>query len=120
MPEAPSKLWSHTCSMIMLRERTRPALAIRYSSKEYSLPVSSIRRPPRFTCCEMRSSSRSPIRRLLARLTGPRLKERLDSNKKLSKRERLGEIVVRAELHVADFVVYGVARAQYENGNIRI
>src|SRR5262245_47845475 len=47
-------------------------------------------------------------------------KQRLDSNKKLSKRERLGEIVVRAELHVADFVVYGVARAQYENGNIRI
>ena len=34
---APSKLWSHTCSLIIVRERTRPAFAIRYSSRLYSL-----------------------------------------------------------------------------------
>src|SRR5262249_16353300 len=66
----PSKLSSHTCSMIIVRERTRPACDARYSSKEYSLEVSSIRFPPRRTCWPSRSSSRSPTRRTLFRVEG--------------------------------------------------
>ena len=45
----PSKLWSQTCSMIIVRETTRPVFATRYSSREYSLGVSSIRRPALLT-----------------------------------------------------------------------
>src|ERR1035438_8850718 len=73
----PSKLWSHTCSMIMVRENTRPAFATRYSSSAYSLAVNSMRLPARLTCCDKRSSSRSATRRTLARLTGPRRRSAL-------------------------------------------
>src|SRR5438105_4236898 len=69
----PSKLWSQTCSMIIVRDKTRPALDIKYSRRAYSLSVSSMRLPARFTCCDRRSSSRSSTRTTLLRVAGPRL-----------------------------------------------
>src|SRR6266542_2586981 len=117
---APSKLWSHTCSRIMVRERTLPAFAIRYSRTPYSFEVNSTRLPARFTCCERRSSSKSPIRSTLALVTGPQAKEGFDPNQQLGKSKRLCQVIVSTGFKVFDFVANRITGGQNQHWDLRL
>src|SRR5580700_10945154 len=115
---SPSKLWSQTCSMIMVRENTRPGLAARYSSSAYSLGVSSILRPARRTCCVRRSTSRSATRSTLERVTGAR--QRLHPHDQLGEGKRLGEVVVRAGFEVVHLLLGRIAGREDEDRHLLV
>ena len=55
-----SKLYSHTCSMIIVLETTRPAFRARYSRSVNSSGWISIRVEPRYTLRDKRSIDKSP------------------------------------------------------------
>src|SRR5213078_2402678 len=88
-----SKSRPQTCSAIIGRVSTRPALRKKYSRSAYSRVVSSMRRPPRVTAPEQRA----------------------DARQELLERERLRHVVVGAAVEAGHLVRHAVPRRQHEH-----
>src|SRR3989338_3986006 len=91
-----SKSWFQTCSAIIGRVRTRPALRIRYSRRAYSLAVSSIRFPPRVTSRVAGFSRRSSTCRTPAASPAPRRSRARARRHQFLDRKGFREVVVGA------------------------
>ena len=97
-----SKSMPHTCSASIGRVSTRPALRRKYSRRAYSRAVSEISRLPRVTRRVAGSSRRSASWRDGRPLAAAPAEQDANTREELVEGERLGEVVVRAQVEARD------------------
>ena len=113
---------SQTCSRIAVRLRTAPGSVARKASRSNSFAVSAISSPSRLTRRVRRSMTSAPI------VCGPSStgavaarppRDGPDAGGQLAHAERLGDVVVGAELEAQDAVELVAARRQHDDGDLR-